>query len=82
MYSFEQFKKSNWSLIIIVGDKIIFRSKAKAIKPLIKFIKTNSDYIDIIIYDKYIGRAAALLMTMIKPSKVFTPVISRFGREV
>ena len=83
MYSFEQFKKSRWTLIIISDGDIIFRSQAKAIKPLIRFLKNKpSNLSNVIIYDKYIGRAAAMLMTFLKPMKVYTPVISQFGREV
>lgn len=82
MYSFERFAKSKWSLVVISGDRIIFRSKATAIKPLIRFLKTDLvSREQLIIYDKYIGRAAALLMALVKPIKVYTPVVSEGGRE-
>ena len=88
MYNFEQFKNSNLSLVIVCHNEPIFQSDAGAITPLIDFInsedynKYSGDTGQLIIYDKYIGRAAALLMILINPTKVCTPLISQFGREV
>jgi len=83
MYSFDRFIKSSWSLVVLAEGRIIFRSRASAIKPLIRFIRsdlTSSSHL--VIFDKYIGRAAALLMVLIKPVRVHTPVISEGGRQV
>ena len=80
---FYKFIKSQWSLVIIAGGRILFRSKASAIKPLIKYLKSDkADAEEVTIYDKYVGRAAALLMVRIKPVLVRTPVISEGGAEV
>ena len=60
MYSLEQFKNSNLSLLIVCNDEPIFQSDAGAIAPLIEFIKSedfkkfSSEKEQIIIYDKYI----------------------------
>ncbi len=83
MYSYDKFINSQWSLVIMAEGRIVFRSQASAIKPLIRFLK--SDQVEketLTIYDKYVGRAAALLMVRIRPLKVHTPVISDGGREV
>lgn len=83
MYSFDSFINSKWSLVITAGDRVVFRSQASGIKGLVRFLRAgiaNED--DTVIYDKYVGRAAALLMTLIKPVKVYTPVISEGGKEV
>lgn len=77
-----EFKKSGKSLTIFDGEKIVFSSEKDALEPLIEFIKLNSSFENLIIFDKYIGRAAAMLMTLLKPKKVYTPVISQFGKEV
>ena len=82
MYSYDKFINSKWSLVIMAEDRIIFRSRASAIKPLIRFLKSDQIEEALTIYDKYVGRAAALLMVRIKPLKVHTPVISEGGREV
>lgn len=83
MYSYDRFIKSPWSLVVISDGRIIFRSRASALKPLVRYLKSRRDQDgQVIIYDKYIGRAAALLMTLIKPREVHTPVISEGGRQV
>ncbi len=82
MYSFDKFVESRWSLVILSEDRVVFRSTASAIKPLIRFLKSDyKRYSQIIIYDKYVGRAAALLMALIRPQKVYTPVLSEGGEE-
>lgn len=81
-YSFEQFKRSRWSLVILSGGRIIFKSRAKAITPLVRYLKSSPDTRPgLVIYDKYIGRAAALLMALIDPAEVYTPVISDGGAQ-
>lgn len=82
-YSFERFRSSRWTLVILSEGRIVFKSRARAISPLVRYLKSGpgqSD--DLVIYDKYIGRAAALLMVLIGPAEVYTPVISEGGREV
>ena len=83
MYSFDRFKKSPWSLVVLERGRIVFRSRASSLKPLVRFLKSelNKNYSQLVIFDKYIGRAAALLMVLIKPVKVHTPVISEGGRR-
>jgi len=83
MYSFDKFITSKWSLVITAGEQVIFRSQAGGVKGLVRFLKSGaSKEEDIVIYDKYVGRAAALLMVLILPVKVYTPVISEGGKEV
>lgn len=83
MHSFDKFIKSKWSLVITAGEQVIFRSQAGGIKGLARFLKSGiPTEDDIVVYDKYVGRAAALLMVLIKPVKVYTPVISEGGKEV
>jgi len=84
MYNFEKFVESKWSLVIIGKGKIIFKSQASGIKPLVTFMKNDmgNNNQDLVIYDRYIGRAAALLMVLINPSKVYTPIISEGGSDV
>ena len=83
MYSFDKFSAGKWSLVITSGEKVIFRSQAGGVGGLVRFLKAGiPSEDDIVIYDKYVGRAAALLMALIKPVKVYTPVISEGGKEV
>ena len=81
MYSFERFKQSTWSLVILAEGRIIFRSRAKAVMPLRRFLAVRTSVNQpLVIYDKYVGRAAALLMALIRPTQVFTPVVSEAGK--
>ncbi len=82
MYSYERFINSKWTLVITDSNRIVFRSQARAIKPLIRYLRHHHEPGgELVIYDKYVGRAAALLMVLIKPVKVYTPVISAGGEE-
>lgn len=80
MHDLNYFSKSAWNLIIYDNKTIIFQSKARGLKPLIIFIKkSDRKYKNLVVYDKIIGRAAALLLAYIKTSKVYTPIISHVG---
>lgn len=80
MYTLKQFAKSKWSLAVYKCQKVFFRSQASGIKPLIFYIKKHgTNEKNLVIYDKNVGRAAALLMVLIKPEKIYTPVISEKG---
>jgi len=77
MYNPPQFVKSHWNLIVYKDQKIIFKSKARGLKPLIIFIKKfDRKYKKLVVYDKIVGQAAALLLAYIKASNVYTPIIS------
>jgi len=80
MYTLSQFVKSGWSLVIYKQKRVFFRSQASDLKPLINYIKNKGlPKEELVIFDKYVGRAAALLIILIKPMKLYTPVISQGG---
>lgn len=82
-YSFERFKRSRWSLVILSEGRIIFKSRARSISPLIRYLESQPrSQQDSVIFDKYVGRAAALLMVLIAPIHVHTPVISEGGDQI
>ncbi len=77
MISLEEFTNLKESLIIYQDKEIIFSSYDSDIIPLIKFLDRKKElFSEVIIFDKYIGRAAGLLMTKISPSFIYTPIIS------
>lgn len=83
MYTLNQFAKSRWGLVVYQQQKVIFCSQASALKPLLRYIdekRLNRKQVEI--FDKYTGRAAALLISLIKPDKLYTPVISHAGIKV
>ncbi len=80
MITLEEFKKNSDKFIIYKNDEVIYKSNEADLIPLLKFIKSDlSKESNLIIFDLYIGRAAALLMSRIKPEFVYTPMISKGG---
>jgi hypothetical protein len=83
MLTLAEFKRNKWSFIVYKNDKIIFRSKASDLKPIITFFKTTKfKKSHVIVFDKIIGRAAALLLSLIKPKEIRTLIISQSGKAV
>ncbi len=73
----------NWSFALIGGGKILYYSKSQGLKPLIFCVKKYRRQMrGAAVYDKVIGRAAALLLVYGRVRKVMTPLISRGGLAV
>lgn len=82
-YSLEYFAAKKWSFVFIKNGKIVFRSKADRLKPLIECIgRYKEEMRGGVVFDKIVGRAAAFLLTHAKVSEVWTPVIGRGGRKI
>ncbi len=78
----EEFLASKLSLQIYRDGSPVFESKASDLTPLIEFMDTpDRPGTKLTIYDKYVGRAAALLMSLISPDMVYAGVISEGGAE-
>jgi len=83
MYSLEQFLNNKLSLAIHQNGQVIYKSQESALKPLIQYIKLYGfSKKKLQIYDKYTGRAAALLFSLIRPFNISTSVISKSAEEV
>jgi len=82
MYSLNRFQKSSYSLVVYQNNKRIFTSQASALKPLLFFFRKNLSNNNLIIYDKIIGRAAALLLVLANPQKIYTPILSYSAEKV
>ena len=82
-YNLEYFSGGKWSFVLISGHEIIFRSKSDRLKPLIACIKKRKKEMrEGIVFDKVVGRAAAILLSHARVKEVWTPVISRGGRMI
>ena len=80
---FNEFVRSNFCLEIWQGDKIIFQSEKGGIGGLIDFIdKYGTKLENLIIFDRIVGRGAALLIVFLKAKEVFTKIISESGKKV
>ncbi|MCP4686346.1 MAG: DUF1893 domain-containing protein [bacterium] len=83
MYTLQEFLDSDLSLVIYVADKEEFRSRASDLEPLVKFLDDSTPSNERpVVFDRYVGRAAALLVSTLKPEKVHTGVISEAGAQV
>jgi hypothetical protein len=82
IYNLGYFSGKNWSFVLIKNGKIIFKSKADRLKPLILCIKKHQKEMrGAIVFDKIIGRAAAMLLVYAKVKEVWTPIISQDARK-
>jgi len=77
---FEKFAKTRFSLEIRQSGKILFRSKRDGVSGLLLFIKKyGRKYQDLVIFDKVIGRAAALLFAYLKAKEVYGVIGSKLA---
>ena len=83
MITLEEFNISQKSLVVYHGAKKVFESNASDLEPLMRYTEQfGTDQSEPTIFDKYTGRAAALIMTLIGPLKVYTGIISEGGAKV
>jgi len=81
MLTLAEFTAGNRNFVVVVNDREVFSSTKSDLQPLLDYLTTDrGTHTNPILFDRYIGRAAALLMTLLEPSKVFTPVISKGGK--
>jgi hypothetical protein len=74
----DYFIKKGWSFALIKGGEILYYSKNQGLKPLIFCVKNYRRQMrGATVYDKVVGRAAALLLCYGGVKKVLTPLITR-----
>lgn len=80
-YTLSFFAKNCWSFALIKNGKIIFKSKAQHLKPLILCIeKHKKEMRGAVVFDKIVGRAAAILLVYAKVKEVWTSTVSHSGK--
>jgi len=81
-HNLDYFAARPWSFVLIKNDKIIYKSKLRGLKPLILCIKKNKTEMQgAIVYDKIIGKAAAILLACAKVKEVWTSAISFSAKQ-
>ena len=79
---FAKFLKSDFGLEIWSDEKVIFHSKRSGLQGLLQFIGKNENSAkDLVIFDKKVGNAAALLCAYVKAKEVFGLVGSETAKE-
>ena len=82
-HSFSEFLTSGDSLQVYEGDKLIFTSSKDRLLPLLEYIDRFAAYHRrVVIFDKVIGRAAALLCAKASCREVYSPLGSQLAVEV
>jgi hypothetical protein len=82
MHTLASFLETGLSLIVYREGMVVFESSDSDLRPLVTYIRTHGTHDEkVVIFDKYVGRAAALLMGLIRPHHVYAGVISQSGAE-
>ncbi len=77
---FDQFAFSSDTLRIYKGDKLIFSSEKDRLLPLVEYLdKFGSRHRKIVIFDRILGRAAALLCIKANCHEVYSPLGSQLA---
>jgi hypothetical protein len=80
---FDEFVAGNNTLRVYKNDKLIFTSDKDRLLPLIEYLeKYGSRHRNTVIFDKILGRAAALLCVKAHCREVYSPLGSRLGADV
>jgi len=85
--SLDEFIRSGLSLAVYHDGVLAYDSKRQALAPLLAYIlkqraATGPAPKRIVVFDKHIGRAAALLMTLVNPSRIYAGNMSHAAIEV
>lgn len=80
---FDQFLTSSNTLHVYKGGKLIFASDKDSLLPLVEYIdKFASRHRNVVIFDKILGRAAALLCIKANCREVYSPLGSQLAIDV
>ena len=77
---YKEFLANDDTLRVYDGEKLIYSSKKERLLPLIEYITGNaSPGTSIVIFDKVMGNAAALLSVKVKAREIFSPLGSELA---
>ena len=80
---FDEFLSTDDTLRVYKGSKLIFASDKDRLLPLVEYIgKFACRHRNVVIFDKIMGRAAALLCIKANCREVFSPLGSQLAVEV
>jgi len=80
---FDKFLASSNTLRVYKGGKLIFASDKDRLLPLVEYLeKFASHHRNVVIFDKIMGRAAALLCIKANCREVYSPLGSQLAVEV
>ena len=77
-FDLKYFSEKSWAFVLIKNDLVLYRSKKQRLLPLLFCLKKYKIQMRrATIFDKVVGRAAALLLIYGGVKKVLTPTVSQ-----
>ena len=78
---FNEFLRGSDTLQVYKGSKLVFASNKDRLLPLVEYIDRFAHYHQVVIFDKIMGNAAALLAVKARCRKVYSPLGSQLAIE-
>ena len=79
---YDEFLKTGFALRVYKGDEMFFTSNKEMLAPLLEYIEVLAPYHHkVVIFDKIMGNAAALLCALANCSEVYSPLGSEFATK-
>jgi hypothetical protein len=75
------FLASDWSLLVYHDNRLLFSSRESDLIGLSEYLRQPDRPSEIEIFDRFVGRAAAMLMSLAGATAVRTGVLSHSARE-
>ncbi|MFC2011082.1 DUF1893 domain-containing protein [Chloroflexota bacterium] len=77
---FNEFLASDYTLMVYEGDQLVFSSDKDRLLPLLEYIDSfATDHQQVVIFDKIMGNAAALLSVKAGCQEVYSPLGSQLA---
>ena len=76
----EIFKNGDYTCVLCNGETT-YTSTERGLKPLITWLENDTDLKGFSVSDKIVGKAAAMLYSLLKVSAVYAPVMSEAGAQ-
>ena len=80
-YAKEMLSRGGYTLVVCIGGRV-YISEEKGIKPLLELVKSQDDWSGAYAADKIVGKAAAMLYTLLGVKAVFAEVLSEKAKEI
>lgn len=80
-YAKEMLSRGGYTLVVCSGGRV-YISEEKGINPLLELVKSQDDWSGAYAADKIVGKAAAMLYTLLGVKAVFAEVLSEKAKEI
>ncbi|BAL80567.1 DUF1893 domain-containing protein [Caldisericum exile] len=78
--------EANLNLAIFMDNELIYSDTMTGISPIFNFVKENLNNLknlkNLYIGDRIVGKAGAMLISLLKPKYVYAHILSKSGKEI